>query len=416
MPAALCMPRLRYHQTSDDSTNLVTYKLTSAPVRTYVATEKLGGSFRTINSEHEGIQDDPCWMLGDYSMYHASQPGKFLGANNDDDYIKALEHSNVDHLMSAFGFFHHEYSPQTENGGVDLLALQKSICGDIIQPLGRTLKRVGLGLGLNPNDKVNNQNLLSLSVACNGITREFNLDDTFVARQRDPAAKTSYRMQCKSIPFTFNHIDISTPKIEETKWSAILDQHQSTAESMFANLFVVGNAFYSMNDQTEADRLMLVNNDNEKLKAFLEHHPEHEIFLKTKHKAKIDRLHESVVVVDHQIATAVENAQCSKDAGCSVGSTKGYTKAYGFSATANVKYASLGFTVTPSWSTGSSYTCNGSPGEKVCVWYKVANTAYIGRVPQVPVPLNDCDKHGKQILMAAPNQDNDGGGYVWEGQ
>lgn len=40
------------------------------------------------------------------------------------------------------------------------------------------------------------------------------------------------------------------------------------------------------------------------------------------------------------------------------------------------------------------------------------NDIDIGRVPQVPVPLNDCDKHGKQILMAAPNQDNDGGGYV----
>lgn len=194
--------------------------------------------------------------------------------------------------MFVFGFVYHEYPPQTENGGVDLLALQKSICGDMIRPLGTILEPVGLGLGLNPNDKVNNQNLLSLSVACNGITREFNLDDTFVARQRDPAAKTSYRMQCKSIPFTFNHIDISTPKIEETKWPGTLDQHQSKAELMFANLFVVGNAFYSMNDQTEADRLMLVNNDNERLRAFLEHHPEHEVFLKTKHKAKIDRLHE----------------------------------------------------------------------------------------------------------------------------
>ncbi|SCO90013.1 uncharacterized protein FRV6_14141 [Fusarium oxysporum] len=206
------------------------YKLTSAPVRTHVATEKLGGSFRTINSEHEGIQGEPCWKLGGYSMYHASQPGKLLGANNDDDYIKSLDQSNV------------------ENGGVDLLALQKSIRGDMIRPLGMALESIGLSCGLNPKHKVNNQNLLSLTVAYNGITREFNLDDTFVASQRDPAARTTYRMQCKSIPFTFNHIDISTPKIEETKWSGILDQHQSTAELMLANLFVVGIAFYSMND------------------------------------------------------------------------------------------------------------------------------------------------------------------------
>ncbi|KNB12212.1 hypothetical protein FOXG_20616 [Fusarium oxysporum f. sp. lycopersici 4287] len=245
-----------------------------------------------INSEHEAIQDEPCWKLGGYSMYHASQPGKLLGANNDDDQIKAVDQSNVGDLMFVFGFVYHEYPPQTGNGGVDLLALQKSICGDMIRPLGMILERVGLGLGLNPNDKVNNQNLLSLSVACNGITREFNLDDTFVARQRDPAAKTSYRMQCKSIPFTFNHIDISTPKIEETKWSGTLDQHESKAELMFANLFVVGNAFYSMNDQTEADRLMLVNNDNEKLRSLLQHHPEHEVLLKRGRKAKIDHQHE----------------------------------------------------------------------------------------------------------------------------
>ncbi|KAK7579409.1 hypothetical protein V3481_015209 [Fusarium oxysporum f. sp. vasinfectum] len=217
IPATLYMPRLQYHQTSDDSTNLVMYKLISAPVRTHVATEKLGGSFRTINSEHEGIQDEPCWKLGGYSMYHASQPGKLLGANNDDDYIKALDQSNVGDLMFVFGFVYHEYPPQTENGGVDLLALQKSICRDMIRPLGMTLESIGLSCGLNPKHKVNNQNLLSLSVAYNGITREFSLDDTFVASQRDPAARTSYRMQCKSMPFTFNHIDISTPKIEETK-------------------------------------------------------------------------------------------------------------------------------------------------------------------------------------------------------
>ncbi|EXL55760.1 hypothetical protein FOCG_06307 [Fusarium oxysporum f. sp. radicis-lycopersici 26381] len=276
------MSRLRYHQTSDDSTNQVMYKLTSAPVRNHVATEKLGGSFRTINSEHEGIQDEPCWKLGGYS--------KVLGANNDDDYIKALDQSNFGDFMFVFSFVYHEYPPQTKNGGIDLLASQKSTCGDMIRPLG--MESVGLGCGLNPEHKVNNQNLLSLFVACNGITREFNLDDTFVASQRNPAARTTYRMQCKSIPFTFNHIDMSIPKIEETKWRGILDRHQFAAELMLANLLVVGDAFYCMNDQTEADRLMLVNNDNEKLRSLLQHHPEHEVLLKRGNKAKIDHQHE----------------------------------------------------------------------------------------------------------------------------
>ncbi|KAG7407570.1 hypothetical protein Forpe1208_v013538 [Fusarium oxysporum f. sp. rapae] len=61
---------------------------------------------------------------------------------------------------------------------------------------------------------------------------------------------------------------------------------------MFANLFVVGNAFYSTNDQTEADRLMLVNNDNEKLKSLLQHHPELKVFLTKSHRAKIDCHHD----------------------------------------------------------------------------------------------------------------------------
>ncbi|CCT73873.1 uncharacterized protein FFB20_01934 [Fusarium fujikuroi] len=96
-------------------------------------------------------------------------------------------------------------------------------------------------------------------------------------------------MQCKSKPFTFNHADISTPDINEVMWSTILDQHQSRADPMFANLVVVGNAFSSLNHQAEADRRMLINNDNEKLKSLQQHHPEHLVFLTTKHKSKIGR-------------------------------------------------------------------------------------------------------------------------------
>ncbi|KAF5614753.1 hypothetical protein F52700_13625 [Fusarium sp. NRRL 52700] len=64
-----------------------------------------------------------------------------------------------------------------------------------------------------------------------------------------------------------------------------LEPKQQT-EPMFANLFVVGTAFSNMNDQAEADRLMLVSDDNEKSKSSLQHHTEH---LTSKHKANIDR-------------------------------------------------------------------------------------------------------------------------------
>lgn len=71
-------------------------------------------------------------------------------------------------------------------------------------------------------------------------------------------------MKSKTVPFIFNHINISTPKIEEVKWPTILDQHQSTANPISGNLVVVGNELYSMDDRAEADRLMLVNNNNKK--------------------------------------------------------------------------------------------------------------------------------------------------------
>ncbi|KAF4439172.1 hypothetical protein FACUT_4355 [Fusarium acutatum] len=226
--------------------------------------------------------DEPCWKLGGYSMYCASQSGQLLGVNNDAEYIKTLDELSFGYLISVFGFSHQEYPPQTENGGVDLLALQKSICGEIAQSFGVTLESVNLSCGLNPNNKVNNKNLLWLSVACDGIKREFDLDETFIARQRDSPTKTAYRMQCKSISFTFNHIDISTPKIEEAKWSLQFLINISPQLSPCLPISLSSG-------MTEADRLILVNNDNEKLKSLLQHHLEHSDFLTAEHKVKIDR-------------------------------------------------------------------------------------------------------------------------------
>ncbi|KAF5261684.1 hypothetical protein FOXYS1_7615 [Fusarium oxysporum] len=363
---------------------------------------------------------------------------------------------------------------------------------------------------------------------------------------------------------------MSIPKIEETKWRGILDRHQFAAELMLANLLVVGDAFYCMNDQTEADRLMLVNNDNEKLRSLLQHHPEHEVLLKRGNKAKIDHQHEclasqrtpsreqvysveaaqsgsgtitadsrlhskskmrfiyatslllsvtsaalirltftlnvednkSSLTVYHGIGGSLIGERCGRKypaneaidfsminssgegnftvgnntyrvhqnpvfAGGPICSTemsppyisihcgklwwnitnstlptvegpcfanttqeeseldgdldpdwntrKGVPNidgsAFGWTATANIDFIALGFTVTESYNIGSSYTCNGGPNDTVCVWYKVANTAYVGRVPDVFIPTNDCDKHSKQVLIAAPNLGNDGGGF-----
>ncbi|RYC81879.1 hypothetical protein BFJ63_vAg15226 [Fusarium oxysporum f. sp. narcissi] len=292
IPITLCMPRLRYERAAHGSTSMSTYRLTSAPVRTYVATEEAGGSFKTVDPTQEGIEDEPCWKLGGYSMYHESQPGSLLSSGSDDEYIKALDQSDVGALMSLFGFVHREYPPQTENGGVDLMALRSSICGGIAQSAELSLEGISSGWGLNPNDQTNSLSLLSLSVACDEITKQCNLKDTVLAHQRNTAVKTSYRMQCKPIPFTFDHVDISTARHEQAKWAGILTKHLSTTEPMYANLFVVGNTFYSMRDEAEAHRLMLVKNDSQKINTLLERHPQHDVFLTPKHMAKYNAFQE----------------------------------------------------------------------------------------------------------------------------
>ncbi|KAL5583792.1 hypothetical protein FOVSG1_015143 [Fusarium oxysporum f. sp. vasinfectum] len=289
IPITLCMPRLRYENAPDGATSMATYKLTSAPVRTYISTNESGGSFKMVDTVQEGIEDEPCWKLGGYSMYHESQPGTLLSSANDGEYIEALEQSDVGHLLSLFGFVHREYPPETENGGVDLAALRSSICGGTAQSAELSLESIHSGWGLNSIGQVNNLGLLSLSIASDKIASQCNLNDTVLARQRNSAARSSYRMQCKPIPFTFDHIDISTPRHEQAKWAGILRKHLSTTEPMYANLFVIGNTFYGMKDEAEADRLMQVNNDREKIESLLQRHPEHDVFLTTNHKAKLKR-------------------------------------------------------------------------------------------------------------------------------
>ncbi|KAG4269021.1 hypothetical protein FPRO04_12298 [Fusarium proliferatum] len=289
IPITLCVPRLRYENDPDSATSMATYKLTSAPVRTYISTNESCGSFKMVDTLQEDVGNEPCWKLGGYSMYHESQPGTLLSSGNDGQYIEALEKSDVGDLLSLFGFVHREYPPETENGDVGLVELRRSICGGTVQSAESSLKGILSGGGLNSISPATNLSLLSLSAAADKIASQYNLKDTVLARQRDTATKSSYQMQCKPIPFTFDHIDISTPRQEQAKWAGIVQKHQSTAEPMYANLFGIGNTFYGMSDEAEADRLMKLNNDSEKIRALLQRHPEHDAFLTIDHKAKLKR-------------------------------------------------------------------------------------------------------------------------------
>ena len=70
---------------------------------------------------------------------------------------------------------------------------------------------------------------------------------------------------------------------------------------------------------------------------------------------------------------------CSQTSGCSVGQAQSYTVSVSFSvsaaATKTWGFIDFGFGVSESWGTVSSYTCNGNPSEKICIWHNTAHTA-----------------------------------------
>ncbi|KAF5692796.1 hypothetical protein FGLOB1_14482 [Fusarium globosum] len=74
--------------------------------------------------------------------------------------------------------------------------------------------------------------------------------------------------------------------------------------------------------------------------------------------------------------------------------------------------ATFGFSVTNAWSTGNSHICGGNPGDRVCVWYKVAHTAYTVRKEIGGKKRGKCKMHDKQDVVAAPNIGNNGGGFI----
>ncbi|KAG5747982.1 hypothetical protein H9Q69_004333 [Fusarium xylarioides] len=104
-----------------------------------------------------------------------------------------------------------------------------------------------------------------------------------------------------------------------------------------------------------------------------------------------------------------EVGHCSKTQGCSVSTTNTKSISKTYSATINLPiWISGGYNVAKSWAFGASYSCNGGAGDTVCVWYKVAHTAYRVRMPK---GLTEKDMHGPQIVIASPNKENKGGGF-----
>lgn len=110
-----------------------------------------------------------------------------------------------------------------------------------------------------------------------------------------------------------------------------------------------------------------------------------------------------------------ETITCGQTAGCSVGRSNSKSHTVSFSATAKLaQWISGDFSVSRSWTTGNSYTCNGAAGDKVCIWYNTMHTAYTVHNSLNTVGSFGC--HGDPIVspdfvLKSPNNNNAGGGY-----
>lgn len=77
-------------------------------------------------------------------------------------------------------------------------------------------------------------------------------------------------------------------------------------------------------------------------------------------------------------------------------------------ATEDHTFASLGFDVSETWTSGQRFSCSGKRGDKLCAWVKVASTNYTVKNRY----SRGCLKQNlNPYVISAPNKDNKGGEY-----
>ena len=110
-----------------------------------------------------------------------------------------------------------------------------------------------------------------------------------------------------------------------------------------------------------------------------------------------------------------ETITCGPTAGCSVGSSKSKSHTVTYSVSSKIgEWISGGFSVSQSWTTGNSYTCNGAAGDTVCIWYSTMHTAYTVHDSLRTVGSFGCNSDpiiGPDVILKSPNNNNAGGGY-----
>jgi hypothetical protein len=109
-----------------------------------------------------------------------------------------------------------------------------------------------------------------------------------------------------------------------------------------------------------------------------------------------------------------ESIDCGTAPSCTVGYAESESFTIGFTASATIdEWATFGFSVTKTWTTGNNYNCGGVAGDEVCIWYKTAHTAVT--VKNYATTLAICGNPSTiisdPIIVKSPNEDNRGGGY-----
>jgi len=106
---------------------------------------------------------------------------------------------------------------------------------------------------------------------------------------------------------------------------------------------------------------------------------------------------------------------CSQDADGNFDCGISYSTSYSYTWSASIgvtdEFISGGFSVSESWSSGDSYTCNPLDGDDgICMWYSSANTAYTVEDIEVSSGGEGECATGDPYVITAPNTNNAGGG------
>lgn len=255
-----------------DDITAVTYRVRRKLNIIYVP-DRSKGSYRSVRAVPDEFKDSPVWKLGGYSMYRDGGHGFGLSSCDDDIFEATLRKSDVCHLISVFNFCHAEF-PAGVGHPVNVSDLVKTVCGGgSTNALNRTLE-YSVGWSLPADSAANPANLLEVQIVSATIARQYNLLDTVFARQLNQQGRSCFTAIAKSVPFSINHVEISTIRLEEASCFDRPSPHVQNNLAVFQHFFTIGNQLFSTSHRMKADAWMRCNNARRVMDEYLALHPD----------------------------------------------------------------------------------------------------------------------------------------------